>query len=62
MDKFSLREGKTMQTYGIGIKEVWEIEESRFKEGLIQHSVGWPLDSQTYGGTFLYHMEGNKVC
>lgn len=61
MDKFSLREGKATQTYGIGIKEVWEIDESKFKEGLIQHSVGWPLDAKTYGGTFLYHMEGNKV-
>jgi electron-transferring-flavoprotein dehydrogenase len=61
IDKFSLREGKDMQTYGIGLKEVWEIPEENFEAGLIQHSVGWPLSSDTYGGTFLYHMAPNKV-
>ena len=59
--KFALREGKDMQTYGIGLKEVWEIPEDKFEEGFIQHSVGWPLSSDTYGGTFLYHMGPNKV-
>mmetsp|Transcript_67950 Transcript_67950/g.167828 ORF Transcript_67950/g.167828 Transcript_67950/m.167828 type:complete len:636 (+) Transcript_67950:212-2119(+) len=61
MDKYKLREGKDVQTYGIGIKEVWEVDPAKFKSGLIQHSVGWPLDSSTYGGSFLYHMEDNKV-
>ena len=61
IEKFSLREGKDMQTYGIGIKEVWEIPDANFEPGLIQHSIGWPLKSDTYGGTFLYHMQPNKV-
>jgi len=61
ISKFSLRDGKDMQTYGIGMKEVWEIPEENHKAGLIQHSVGWPLDSKTYGGSFLYHMKPNKV-
>ena len=61
IERFALREGKDMQTYGIGIKEVWEIPEAKFHEGLIQHSIGWPLKADTYGGTFLYHMAPNKV-
>jgi electron-transferring-flavoprotein dehydrogenase len=61
IDKFSLREGKDMQTYGIGIKEVWEVPEANFEPGYIQHSSGWPLKSDTFGGSFLYHMEPNKV-
>jgi len=61
IDKFLLREGKDMQTYGIGLKEVWEIPEANFEEGYIQHSLGWPLKSDTYGGSFLYHMAPNKV-
>jgi len=61
MGKFKLRWGKDMQTYGIGMKEVWEIPEDKHQPGLIQHSVGWPLDSKTYGGSFLYHMKPNKV-
>ena len=62
IERFALREGKDMQTYGIGIKEVWEIPEAKFHEGLIQHSIGWPLKADTYGGTFLYHMAPNKVA
>jgi len=61
IDKFLLREGKDMQTYGIGLKEVWEIPEANFEDGYIQHSLGWPLKSDTYGGSFLYHMAPNKV-
>jgi len=61
IDKFSLREGKDMQTYGIGLKEVWEIPDANFEEGYIQHSIGWPLKADTYGGSFLYHMAPNKV-
>ena len=59
--KFKLDEGKDPQSYGIGIKELWEIDPARHKAGLALHSAGWPLDEKTYGGSFLYHMEDNKV-
>lgn len=62
MKKFGLREECDVQTYGLGLKEVWEVEEGRFEEGLVQHSIGWPVkDLQTWQGTFLYHMKPNKV-
>jgi len=59
--KFKLDEGKDPQTYGIGIKELWEIPADKAQPGLVVHTAGWPLDSSTYGGGFLYHLEGNKV-
>ena len=59
--KFKLDEGKDPQSYGIGIKELWEIDPARHKAGLAWHSAGWPWDENTYGGSFLYHMEDNKV-
>ena len=59
--KFKLDEGKDPQTYGIGIKEVWEIDPARHQPGFAMHSAGWPMDESTYGGAFLYHMEGNKI-
>jgi electron-transferring-flavoprotein dehydrogenase len=59
--KFKLDEGRDPQSYGIGIKELWEIDPARHQPGLALHSAGWPLDSDTYGGSFLYHMEDNKV-
>ncbi len=58
---FKLDAGKDPQAYGIGIKELWEIDPARHTPGLALHSAGWPLDSATYGGSFLYHMEDNKV-
>jgi electron-transferring-flavoprotein dehydrogenase len=61
ISKFKLDEGKDPQTYGIGIKELWEIPADRAKPGLVVHTAGWPLDGSTYGGGFLYHLEGNKV-
>lgn len=65
MSKFNLREGKHAQTYGLGIKEVWEIPSENFKSGFVQHTLGWPLQSslldKTFGGTFLYHQEPNLV-
>jgi electron-transferring-flavoprotein dehydrogenase len=65
MSHFKLREGKDVQTYGLGIKEVWEIPPEKFRSGFIQHTVGWPLQnspmSDVFGGTFLYHMEPNLV-
>lgn len=59
--KFDLRKDCDMQSYGLGLKEVWEIPEENCKPGLVQHSFGWPLDSKTYGGSFLYHQAPNKV-
>jgi electron-transferring-flavoprotein dehydrogenase len=61
MDKFNLRKDCQHQTYGIGLKEVWQIDPAKHKEGLIVHTVGWPSDSQTYCGTFMYHAENNSV-
>ena len=59
--KFQLDAGKDPQTYGIGIKELWEVPADKAKPGLVVHTAGWPLDNATYGGGFLYHLEGNKV-
>ena len=59
--KYKLDEGKDPQTYAIGIKELWEIDPVKAKPGHVVHSLGWPMDASTYGGGFLYHLEGNKV-
>jgi electron-transferring-flavoprotein dehydrogenase len=59
--KYKLDEGKDPQTYGIGIKEVWEIDPARHQAGFAMHTAGWPMDDSTYGGAFLYHMEDNKI-
>jgi electron-transferring-flavoprotein dehydrogenase len=56
MKKFNLRDGVDPQKYGIGIKELWQIEPTKHKPGLVMHSQGWPLDSKTGGGSFLYHL------
>lgn len=61
-DKFDLREGKDPQTFAIGIKELWDIDPEKSKPGTALHSVGWPLSSDTYGGSFLYHLNGNQVA
>ena len=61
IDKYDLRKGKNPQTYGIGLKELWEIKPENHKKGEIIHSIGWPLDRQTYGGSFLYYLENNQV-
>ena len=60
-ERFDLRKGVEPQTYGIGIKELWEIDPAKSRPGLILHTVGWPLDHSTYGGSFLYHLSGNLV-
>ena len=62
MTRFKLDEGRDPQSYGIGLKELWEIEPSKFSAGLVMHTAGWPLSSDTYGGSFLYHFEDNKVA
>ncbi len=61
MRKFALRDGVQPQTYGIGLKELWEVDPAKHKQGLIVHTAGWPLDRGTYGGSFLYHLENNQV-
>jgi electron-transferring-flavoprotein dehydrogenase len=60
--KFKLDAGKDPQTYGLGIKEVWEIDPQRHQPGFVLHTAGWPMDNNTYGGAFLYHLEDNKVA
>ena len=60
--KYDLNKGKDPQTYGIGIKELWEIDPAKHKPGLVIHTAGWPLPSDTYGGSFLYHLENNQVA
>jgi electron-transferring-flavoprotein dehydrogenase len=62
IEKFKLDEGRDPQSWGIGIKELWEIDPSRHKPGFVMHTAGWPMESDTYGGAFLYHLEGNKVA
>ena len=58
---FRLDAGRSPQTYGLGIKELWQLPEGRVEPGLIQHTVGWPADRRTYGGSFLYHLDQNRV-
>ncbi len=62
IERFNLRDGAQPQTYGIGIKELWEIDPSKHEQGLALHTAGWPLDRHTYGGSFLYHLEDNQVA
>jgi len=62
MKRFNLRDGVDPQKYGIGLKELWQVEPSRHRRGLVVHSQGWPLDSRTGGGSFLYHYGENLVA
>lgn len=62
IEKFNLREGVDPQTYGIGIKELWEVKPENHKEGTVIHTQGWPLDNTTAGGGFIYHLEDNQVA
>ncbi|KAL6176362.1 hypothetical protein ACLB2K_052996 [Fragaria x ananassa] len=64
MDKYNLRaKGHAQhQTYALGIKEVWEIDKEKHKPGAVIHTLGWPLDQKTYGGSFLYHMKDRQIC
>ncbi len=59
--RYKLDAGKSPQTYGLGFKEMWQIPPGRVQPGLIQHTLGWPLDSRTYGGSFLYHLNNDRV-
>ena len=60
-ERFKLDESRNAQSYGIGIKELWEVDPSQSQPGLVIHTAGWPLDSDTYGGSFLYHLDNNLV-
>ncbi|MCK2125773.1 electron transfer flavoprotein-ubiquinone oxidoreductase [Thauera aromatica] len=60
--KFKLRDGVDPQTYGIGIKELWEVKPENHRPGLVVHTAGWPMDNATYGGGFVYHLEDNLVA
>ena len=61
MERYRLNANSDPQVYGIGLKELWEIEPKKHQAGLVIHSAGWPLAADTYGGSFLYHMEDNLV-
>jgi electron-transferring-flavoprotein dehydrogenase len=60
--RFNLRDGADPQTYGIGIKELWEVKPENHRPGLVVHTAGWPMDNATYGGGFVYHLEDNLVA
>jgi len=61
-ERYNLRDGVDPQIFGLGIKELWEVAPENHTPGRIVHTIGWPLDSSTYGGTFLYHLEDNQVA
>jgi electron-transferring-flavoprotein dehydrogenase len=61
-ERFRLREGVDPQVYGIGLKELWELRPEVHEKGLVMHTAGWPLDPDTYGGSFFYHMEDNLAA
>ena len=62
MARYDLQKDSDPQTYGIGIKELWEIDPAKHQPGLVIHTAGWPLDNDVYGGSFLYHLENNQVA
>ncbi|MGD9831446.1 MAG: electron transfer flavoprotein-ubiquinone oxidoreductase [Piscinibacter sp.] len=62
IERFKLDAGRDPQSYGIGLKELWEIDPAKHQPGLVVHTAGWPLEPDTYGGSFLYHAEDNKVA
>lgn len=59
--KFNLNKSSQPQTYGLGIKELWEIDPKHHQQGKVVHTVGWPLDNKTYGGSFIYHLDNNFI-
>lgn len=62
IQQYNLRAGVQAQTYALGVKELWEISNAQHKPGTVLHSIGWPLDHNTYGGSFLYHLEQNRLA
>ncbi len=61
INHYDLRKNSDPQTYGLGVKEIWEIDPAKHQQGLIIHTIGWPMDNATYGGSWMYHMENNLV-
>jgi electron-transferring-flavoprotein dehydrogenase len=59
--KYDLRKNADPQTYGLGVKEIWEIKPELHSEGLIVHTIGWPMDTKTYGGSWMYHLDNNQI-
>lgn len=62
IERYKLDDNRDPQSFGLGIKELWEIDPARHTPGFVMHTAGWPMDAQTYGGAFLYHLEDNKVA
>jgi len=62
IERFKLDADSDPQAYGIGIKELWQVAPGKCKPGLVNHSIGWPLDTKTYGGSFIYHMDKDRVA
>jgi electron-transferring-flavoprotein dehydrogenase len=60
--RYKLDENSDPQVYALGMKELWQLPAGRVRPGLVQHTVGWPLDSKTYGGSFIYHLNENRAC
>ncbi|ADV00064.1 electron transfer flavoprotein-ubiquinone oxidoreductase [Alicycliphilus denitrificans] len=60
--RYKLDDNRDPQSFGIGVKELWEIDPKKHQPGFVMHTAGWPMDSKTYGGAFLYHLEDNKVA
>ena len=60
-ERFDLRSDCDPQTFGIGLKELWELDPAQHKQGLVMHTAGWPMDRQTWGGSFIYHLEDNQA-
>jgi electron-transferring-flavoprotein dehydrogenase len=61
IEKYNLAENSDPQQYGIGLKEIWEVTEENHKEGMVMHTAGWPLENDTYGGSFIYHAENKQI-
>ncbi len=61
IDKFNLSDGKSPQKFGLGMKELWEVKPEKHRQGQVTHTMGWPLDTKTGGGSFMYHLEDNLV-
>ena len=61
-ERFELRAGRDPQTYAIGVKELWEVEPAKHHQGRVVHTIGWPMDTRTYGGSFIYHLENHQVA
>jgi len=62
IERYKLADGRDPQAYGIGLKEMWEVDPAQSRPGLVVHTAGWPLDADTYGGSFLYHLDNNLVA